>query len=360
MYRAQRCNTPELVHVPGPFENFYGGGDLVNNVASLNATPVTQEEEHSHSLFSEFEPAVGPSAFDNSPVAGLSVFDQALSTRPSPVVLELPLPGPSTTNEVEPFFTTPSSAIADRSSTLLPAPIPSRPFPEACFLDGTDISILDESAYNHSAFLPDDKFNLPEGNWWELFDSNASATVPSETSQSGPTTPVPTTPFTGFTGYSAPAIASSGYTPGLFTQDLPTRLDENQFAFNDVEGVGQGQLMWNNTYQDFGCMDQQSLAPPAPVLPAAPPAFAPVVAGQVDQMSGFPNDQYLPWTDMTQVLENERLRSAPLFVPDQSAQGVPHVAVQQALDAVNANNFGRDGKLARVGLVGVQLWFLPE
>lgn len=343
MYYVRRRDTPKPAHVTGPLDSPYDDEDIVNNVVSLIATPVAEKEELPLSpLFSESGSFVGPSFLDEF----LPGPDQVSSTSPSHFVLELPFPGPSTTNEVEPSSTT--------GQPYFTAPVLSLPLPESLFQDGTDISILDESAYNYSVFPPDTAFTSPEENWWDLnFSDLPSAMIPAETSGSSLVTPVPITPTT---GYTAPGLATSGYTPGLFTQDLPAEFGDNQYAFNGAEGAVPEQPMWN-TYQDFGHIGQQPLAPPTPVLPTfAPP---PVATGQFDQTNGFQDYQHLPWNNSTQVPGNDGLQPPQFFVPNQCAQNVPHTPIQQTFNVVNTCNCGQGGKPVRIGTVGVQLWFAP-
>jgi len=353
MYRIQPRESPELPHVTEPFDDLYEDEDLINNVVSLNDSPVKEEEQFPLSpLFSEFWSDAGPSAFDEFTAVDPSVLEEIASAGPSRVVLELPLPGPSSTHEapvVGPSFTVDqyslptSSPSAGGPSVASPAPVPASTLTPTHLLatdnlvNGTDLSLFDAFAYDYP---PVAEVTFPDNNWW---DEASYTTDPTGTYGSDLPTPVPPTPTTGYT-----ALQTPWYTPGLHTHDLPTGFDDTQFAFNNVGAVVPEQPT-QNTYSE--CLPHLSVAPPTPA-PASVPALAPVpeIAGQFGQMAGFPGDQY-QWNGVTQTFENNQLLAPP---PPLFNQNVPLPVIQQIFNAV-----GQDGKGFRLGPVGVQLWFTP-
>lgn len=356
-YGARHRKALKSPHVPELPDHLHEDEGLVNNAVSLDPTPVMQVEQLPASpLFSES----GSSASEEPPAAGPSVLVQPPSAGPSPVVLELPLPGPSSAKEApvlgpssstdQPSFAA-FSAVASASDIPLSAPIPTRPLPEN-FLD----NLLDETAYNYLASShPTSAFDFPElgDSWSDLFSEVPPIAVTTGINESYLPTPVPTTPTT---GHHSLGLVTPGYTPRSHIQDLPTALDNNQFGFNGVETVVSGQMMWN-TLQDFGFGDQQPTALPDPAfsfpapVPVPAPALAPFpppVAGQSNQMTGFPGD----WNDIARVLGSDQPQPAPAPVPQQS---VP--LVQQVIDAVNANGLGANNMpFLVVPLGGMQLW----
>ena len=365
MYRVQLREASEQPRITGPFYDPFEEEDLINNVVSLNSSPIKQEEQLLVSPFlGDFWPVPGPSTLDELPISGpsTSVFDQSISTGPSPVIHELPLDS-SPTDEVpatEPCssmdqssFTAFLSAIeespaAGSSSIPLSAPIPTYPLPACRFLDGTDFSLLDESAYAYLPPTPTPTFASSEGNWWDLFGEVPPTAIPTE---SDPPTSVPITPAT---GHSSLALPAPQYTPGLHTQDLPSGLEGGQFAFNGMEAAVPEQPTWN-THDDTGNFQQLSLAPFAPIPPAPVPTFLPppMVPGQFGQMAGF-SDNSCSWDNTARVLGNDQLQ---VTLPPIHNQNIPFAAVQQSFDAINAN-FGQGGKPLR--LAGVSLWFAPS
>jgi len=363
-YRAQPHETPESPHITGPFHYLDEDEDLINNVVSLNPSPVKEEEQLPLSpLFSEFEHGGGPSIFDEFYAPGPSVLDQGPSTEPRRVVLELPFSGPSSANEFPlagPSFNTdqfsfaaPSPSVDEPFVDSPPAvshstPIPSHPpLPANDVVNEPDFSLLDEAAYTYQASLPPaHELTFPEYNFW---DETSYDPIPTEIHQLDLPTPVPTTPMTGYN-----ALQTPWYTPGLHSQPLPTGLDDTQFLFDNVEVpvVPEQQQTWSNNYESSECFPQLSMEPPTPAPPLAP---VPEIGGQFDQMAGFQGDPY-QWNGApnAQMFENNQFQIPPAPVFDQN---LPLAAVQQVFNAVNINNLGQEGK--RLGLVGVQLWFTP-
>jgi len=337
LYRTERRKTPKLADAAGSFDRSYGGDDLIDNVVSSNATPITQgEQDPASPLFTEVGSVVGSFVLDSPPV-----------------VQELTLPGYSPTNEVpvlelpytayQPSFTTPS---AFEESPAGPLPTPSSAATSAYspsenhFLGDTDFQSFDEPAFNYSDFF----FGTP------------SATASTETS-SDLHTPVSTAPAT---GYPTPGLVTPG--SGLLAQELPAGLDDDQFVFNSAEAATPEQPMWS-TCPCPQCVGQQSLVPSSPVLPtAAPtpvPSPVPAVQGQLVQSVEFSNDLY-SGNETAQALEADQPQAAlPLnpLVSDQSVQNVRLDTIQRVLNAVNTSNIGQGGKPGQVGLSGVHIWF---
>lgn len=318
------------------------GEDSIDNAANSDPTPIEQEEEHP--LFSESGLAVGLAALDESPAVGPS---------------EVPALGPSSVTDLFPFnLLSPvvqGAPVSGPSSNQLSTSIPTPPIPTSQFLNGTDFSLLTDSAYNHlAAGTPSPGLASLEANWRDLFDDLTPYTTTATIQGSAPPTPVPTTPVTGHTGM---GFHAPWYTPGLYTPDVPAGLGDNQFVFNDTHTVGPEQLLWD-TFEGTDPLPRLSLAPPSPILPAP----APEVVGQFHDIAGYPVHSF-PRDDIIRVSEYDQPRPQPqpqAAPPPVFDQNIPFGALQQTFNALNANNFGQEGERLRVGLVGVQLWFAPS
>ena len=371
--RAQPHETPESLHVTEPIYYSDEDEDFVNDVVSLNPSPVKEVEQLPLSpLFSDVGPDVGPSIFNEFHAAGPSVLDQCPSTGPRGVALELPFQGPSSVNELpltgpsfnagQFSFVTPSPSVngppIDSPPEISPStPVPSHSLPTNNVVNQPDFSLLDEVAYTYQASLPPThELTFPEYNFW---DEAPYDPIPTGVHQLDLPTPVPTTPVTGYN-----ALQTPWYTPGLRTHDLPTGLDDTRFPYNNAEAPAvpeQQQQTWNNNYESSECFPQLSVEPPtnAPVL-APDLAPAPEIGGQFDQTAGFQGDPY-QWNGVAnvQMFENDQLQNNQLQIPPAPVfnQNLPLAAVQQVFNSVNVNGLGQEGK--RLGLVGVQLWFVP-
>ena len=372
MYRVQRLETPELFHATESLDDLYEEEDLVNNVVSLDATPIKQEEELASPLFSEFEPTLGSPAYSEHSTAGSSTLYRSSSTGLSPADRELALPIPSHIHEVltpGPYSCMGQSPLAALTpafedspvagpSIPLHAPIPVYPLPKYIASGSADPSVFDEAKYNYLASLPNPTFHPQQGDWLSLFSGEVlSSTVPAEIHESGHPTAVPATPTTG--------LATPGYTPAFFAQDLPAGLDNNLLSFTGMEAGVSEQPIWNvSSHLEY--VNHQSLPPSAPglltatpaaILPAPAPALSvPVLTGQVGQNAGLLGDPY-PWNDINRILESDQLLAVPPPVPQQSAPPTIQHTFHHTFSFVSSNGMGPDGKPIQVAIPGMQIWF---
>lgn len=365
-FRAKNRESSEVPSADGDFD-LDEEEDLVNNIVSLSASPVKEEEQSSPSpLFSEVEPSVGPPAFGGSHPASPSVPHQVPSSDPPSVVPGSPLPGPSSANEGPtvgpsltinpPFFSTSSpSESSPGSSESSPEPITvlaPQPLPANNFVNGANFSLDDQFAYPYfgsTAQVPE--LTFPQYNSWEAaFDSFQNGTYELELP-----TPVPPTPATGYTALQAP-----WYTPGLQTQGLPTGSSDTQFVFSNAQTAFPEQQTWTTNEHSVNCLPHLSAAPPTPA-PVSAPALSPApieITTQSNHLLGLQGDQdrsdnvtYGP------MFENNQL---PSQFPLALTQETSLATAQNVFDAINVNNSLAHQEGKRIGLVGVQLWFLPK
>ena len=407
--RSESTLIPESSCATSPADSLYADEDLSNAVVSLSPAPVKQEEQPSTSPFSyDFGSVAGspapseysastPSTLDEGSIAtpALGYFPSTGPSDKAPFLGYYPtneayIPGPSPTvdrSSFSPFFPAiEEPPLAGPSSTTWTASAFSNlALPSNDIRDGFDPSRLNEFAPLLSLPSPAPNSASQGIDWGLSLFSEPPSNTPITISESGPSTPAPPTPISSAPIpstpiYSAPIYSTpipsapvlptpapeytnfGGYNPGVYTQDLPVGLGNDQFAFNGVEAAVPAQQVWN-PYQNFGDIPQPffglpalptpALAPaPAPALAPAPipvPAPAPVVAEQPNQRTGNLGHPHL-WNHISQTFESDRIQAkSPLL-----QQNFSLPTLEQTLAAIQLNNATRGGQQP---VKSVKLWF---
>ena len=365
-YDVQARESSELSDVDRTIvdsDSYMDEEDLINNVFSLDSSPVKQQEQLPGSpLFSESWPTLSPSPFGEFLTAGPSTLNQTPSISPSPVLQEsilgsAPALRRSSTLEravYDTFISAIEASPVPGSSSIPPStpidqthPLPPIQFP-------SDEELLDESGYMYPQSPTFSTLGLDWMNH-ELFGEAPSTEVSAGVNESSPPTPVPATPTT---GYRTLGFPTPGYTPLPFhAQELPSGLDNGQFQFNGVGGMAPEQSVWD-AYTYPVNTPQFLPAPPAPIpsvsFPIPAPTPAPVATEQIIHTIGrFPAGDTYQLDGNTRVFDC----SEPQAGPSSIDQALPLAAIQQTFDSVNTNRFGQDGKPVKFDLVGVNLLF---
>lgn len=344
---VRRREALKLPDSTGPSEHPDEDDGSADNVGSSNATPDEDifgsplSESASSDLLGEPSSSTGP-----------STPGQLTITRPSPVLHAFhPHLPPNESYDLGPFsavhdpFPIEEYQIPCPPTVPLHSPIPSYPLSGIHHIQDPDI-VRGEEVYR--------LLSAPEQvGCWDPNLQAASLAVPPATLQLGPSTSIPSTSATACDslGFVAP-----WYTPGVNTQGLPAKPDDDWFAFNSVEPLAPDQPFWDaglnfeHTYFPQQTLTSQTLVAPPPLLPPVPAAMDGSNTNSVEAQ----------WRSIAQILESDPPQAtAP---PPAYRQTTPLVTGQQALDVLDLSQRGHDAKTLQQRLMMIErvtLTFAP-